>query len=168
MKPPRRKAFPARRSKTSRDAVGKGQIPTLPLPGGGTPAGKPRVGKITNTFLGQNRPFLGLAGITQRGGCWCPTGVTRRKEEDGVFQRDFRGRPGEALRAGGEAEERGRPLSPPASPSLSPIPDEPKKRKTSGCSSSYQPFSFRRIAAFKDNENKKGGGEEGGRRHINQ
>lgn len=39
-----------------------------------------------------------------------------------------------------------------------PIPDDPKKRKTSGCSSSYQPFSFLRIAAFKDNENKKGGG----------
>lgn len=40
-----------------------------------------------------------------------------------------------------------------------PIPDDPKKRNTSGCSSSYQPFSFLRIAAFEDNENKKEGGE---------
>lgn len=41
------------------------------------------------------------------------------------------------------------------SPSLGlalPIPDDPKKRKTSGCSSSYQPFSFLRIAAAKHRE----------------
>ena len=33
--------------------------------------------------------------------------------------------------------------------SLLPIPDDPKKRKTRGCSSSYQPFSFLRIAMAK-------------------